>query len=150
MGDLRAEQRRSIAVLTCVLWLLAVEVLPAIHLAGHDDHHTHADDGAIRALEQHFAAHEAGIAHDDHALELRAPKRRAPRPDGQLAIGHAPYAHAAAGIAHHAIALHRPTPPLVAPLPVAPIEWRTLHVVEAQLASAALAHPNARGPPARG
>jgi hypothetical protein len=61
--------------MTCVLWLLGVEVLPNLHLAHHEDDHTHAADGTIVASHEHEHEHEldhehgagAGADHDhDH------------------------------------------------------------------------------------
>ncbi|MEO8705502.1 MAG: hypothetical protein ABI867_36060 [Kofleriaceae bacterium] len=145
-------ERRRIAMWTCLLWLLGAELLPALHQADHDDQHTHAPDGSIirLQLEQHFAAHEAGLSHHHHPTPSakRAPRPRRPRSE-LPAIEHA-NGHAANGIAHHAVALHRPAPPLLQPLPAAPLEWRVVDVRETQVALAPLARPTARGPPGSG
>src|SRR5687768_4644764 len=59
-------RRKGFAVLACVLWLLGVEVLPALHLARHDDHHTHAADGAIVSVARGSHRHDDGAVHADH------------------------------------------------------------------------------------
>jgi hypothetical protein len=145
------QQRRSIALWTCVLWLLGAEVLPALHQAGHDDHHTHAADGSIlaRELEQHFAAHEAGLAHHHHPVKREPRRPRRPHSE-QTALDHAGSGHAATGIAHHAAAVQRPARPVLSPLPIAPPTWRVVYERHDQLARTIAARPNARGPPAHG
>jgi hypothetical protein len=62
-------QRRALALLTCVLWLLGVEVLPNLHLAHHHDDHTHAADGTIVASHEddHGHDHDADHGHDHDA-----------------------------------------------------------------------------------
>lgn len=151
-------QRRWLAATACLLWLLGVEVLPSLHLASHEDDHTHEADGTIVVVvashdAEHAAAHAAERDHD-HLHDRAAadhdarPRARRDRTDGPAAIELAPSAHAAAGIAHHAIALHRPPPPLLEPLDVLRAAWQIEHRPAARLHDDLHARPNARGPPA--
>lgn len=131
--------RRTIAIVACVLWLLGVEVLPALHLATHEGDHSHERDGSIvRAGE-----HRHGDTVHSHA-KPREPERRRP----QLALDDAPSAHVAAGIAHHALALHQPASPLLAPLAVDRPTIPTIHAPRVAPRGIAIARPHARGPPA--
>ena len=59
-GRHRHQHRRALALVTCLLWLLGVEVLPSLHLALHRGDHTHGDDGSI------VLAHREHHAHGDH------------------------------------------------------------------------------------
>jgi hypothetical protein len=117
--------RRGIAFYAALLWLLAVEVMPALHLASHDDDHTHSIDGTI-------ISHR----HDDQERKKRSDR---------LAIDEVP--HAAAGIAHHATALHQPPPPITSPVAVPHAETWRFEAPHDRIASAAVARPSARGPP---
>jgi hypothetical protein len=157
-----------LAVATCVLWLLGVEVLPNLHLATHDEHHTHAADGSILGDGDGDGDHDhdhAAIAEDHHhhhdhhgalaaeaptVLAELAPDPHAPEPgDSPVpAIEHRSSGHAAAGIAHHAIALHRPPPPLLEPLSALRTASQIELAPDLQVSHAPLARPNARGPPA--
>ena len=62
--------RRAIALMTCALWLLGVEVLPNLHLAFHHDDHTHAADGTIRGPQDE---HEHGHHYDQVAPQHHGP-----------------------------------------------------------------------------
>lgn len=129
--------RRALALATCVLWLLAVEVLPNLHLAEHDHHHTHAADGTIIQL----PAAEAALDADDHDDD---------DDDGdpsQAALDHAPLGHAAGGIAHRIAALHQPPAPLLAPIDVARMVWRVAAAPRTAVYRIGIARPTARGPP---
>lgn len=130
-------RRRRIARLACLVWLLAVVGLPALHEAHHAADHSHAADGAI-------VSHRHD-AHGHHVSAERTTARRAPR---QLAIDHpVEPGHQAGGVAHHAIALHQPEPPAIAPAPRVELE-RDAPILRSH-ASSFVAHPSARGPPAR-
>lgn len=127
-------QRRRIALATAVLWLVAVELLPALHLALHRADHTHGLDGAMHAL-----AHYRGEAHD-HAAAKR-------RTSTDLTIDPPSEHHVALGVAHHALATLDPPPPCLAPVG-APIASAWTYLVEASRVDATpRARPNARGPP---
>jgi hypothetical protein len=94
MGRVHAQRRRRIAVATCVLWLVAVELLPNLHLAFHAEDHSHEPDGTItlrsaaagsRAARAHAEAHARGVDHDhaDHHSELAyEPDDAEPAPAG--------------------------------------------------------------------
>ncbi|HWO20088.1 MAG TPA: hypothetical protein VNO30_14980 [Kofleriaceae bacterium] len=144
--------------MTCVLWLLGVEVLPNLHLAHHHDDHTHAADGTIVALADHDhddADHDHGDADHDHdhdhadadADHVDADADH-DHDDGQLAIDHPsrPH-HQASGIAHHATALHRPAAPPLAPAAVARLTWQLVALADAPPRDTFTARPIARGPP---
>ena len=152
------QHRRTLAVATVLLWLAAVEVLPNLHLAFHDDDHTHAADGTIHAAAAHaHEEHDHGggahrhrhpyprlRAHHDHAHDTHAPRRDAP---GELAFDEAPVGHAALGMAHRALATLEPPPPVVAPVG-APVATAWTHPFTSRpVTSTSLARPNARGPP---
>jgi hypothetical protein len=128
------QQRRRIALATAVLWLVAVELLPALHLALHRDDHTHGLDGAMHAL-----AHYRGVPHDHGVVKRRT--------STDLTIDAPSEHHHAGGIAHHALATLDPPPPWLAPVG-APIASTWSYFVEPSSAPARLlARPNARGPP---
>jgi len=102
----------------CLAWLLAVEVLPALHLAHHHAGHTHDATGAILAIAHH--------GDHDHVVfartATRTPLRHSTAPRS-LAIDHpVDSGHQAAGVAHHAVAWLTPVLPA---LPIAPdaIAW---------------------------
>lgn len=67
-GPLRQRQRRRriVAIATAMLWLIAVEVLPNLHLAFHQHDHTHRQDGTIVWLSR--GSHHDAVAHagDSH------------------------------------------------------------------------------------
>ena len=138
-GPRTARQRRGYAIATCLLWLVAVEALPAVHLATHDGHHTHDASGAIIPLDDDHAEIPENdfVAIDD-----------AGRPGPITAFDH--LEHSAGGLAHHAIALQQPAPPLLAPLPVAPPEVRAAAIAHERVSSSHALRPTARGPPANG
>jgi hypothetical protein len=56
----RSSRRRAIAAMVGALWLLAVEVLPGLHLAFHDGDHTHLRDGSIVSWHVHDSGHPHG------------------------------------------------------------------------------------------
>jgi hypothetical protein len=128
-------RRRTAAWLVCSLWLLAVEVLPNLHLLVHHDDHSHDDTGAIVATHDHDHGHAAQAQHHDEAPH-----------DWDDVDPFAP-AHAAAGIAHHATALHQPPPPMLAPLPVELAASWIVHAPCEAPTTTQLARPTARGPP---
>src|SRR5690349_2426181 len=119
---------RRVAPACALLWLLGVELAPALHLALHHADHTHGADGSIIAGDDE---HHHGEPDFDHT--------------GKLVIDHLP--HEAAGLAHHAVALHRPPPP---PIPCAPVRALPIEPpgVCAPLTSIPPLRPTARGPPA--
>jgi hypothetical protein len=118
-----------------MLWLLGVEVAPAIHLARHHEDHTHDANGAVVVEHQHGG----------HAHHHRVRRSHPTRP--QLAIDEPRSAHHAAGFAHHAVALHDPPPPILEPIEVARVAIDVEHVLTDRPASSMLAEPKARGPP---
>lgn len=164
--SLTPRNRRILAALAALLWLLGVEVLPNVHLATHRDDHTHAHDGAIvRAPahdEEHHDEHEHEHEHvdehehSDHAHEAAVEvahhdeDAHHDHTRGVLAVDVAPSGHEAAGLAHHALALHEPPPLLTTPV-AEPRVWVWLHPAPIErLTSIGYARPTARGPPVRG
>ncbi|MDX2087409.1 MAG: hypothetical protein SFX73_06155 [Kofleriaceae bacterium] len=165
-------RRRILAIATALLWLVAIEVLPGLHLAEHADDHTHARDGSIHRVAHADAHAHGGTRHrhrrpypvppslredepDDtvnaHASpgsasrrDLALTRRRGPN---QLAIDDALVSHAAFGVAHHALATLDPPAPALTPVS-APVATVWMHTIDATLVIARPpARPNARGPP---
>lgn len=155
--------RRVFAVVACLLWLLGVEVLPNLHLAFHDDDHTHAAGVIVVArvtLEDHDHTGAAAHQHDDaHHSELAKPghekvdiedpvdERPKRRRVDQLAFDLERSGHAAAGLAHHALALLDPPPPVLAPIAVDRQIVRAVTTLADRLPTTTVARVNARGPP---
>ena len=154
-----ALRRRRLAATIGVAWLLAVLILPALHLGHHDHAHEHRADGTIVTVtvtvtnDDH--AHGPGAAphrHDDLADEFSeedaaadhgAPPRREPdRP----AVSAPHLDHAAAGAAHLGLALVEPPPPdLPARAFAAPLEPRPTPPIDPD--DVLRARPRARAPP---
>jgi hypothetical protein len=133
-----ARRRRRIAVITTALWLLALEVLPAIHAAAHRDDHTHASDGSIVFAHAHDAAGR-------HITPHHPAKRRAP--SSNVAFEQAPNAHLAAGIAHRTVAVLDPPSPhieLVTDVIVRDVVW----VATERRRFSTVVWFDSRGPPA--
>ncbi len=153
MKGMRQHRRRVFAMITCLLWLLGVEVLPNLHLATHDaSTHEHTPSGTIVTVTFGTAmhAHDGSVhAHDaaDRAAELT---RQAAREQhrNELAIDGPVSRHVASGLAHHAVALHAPPPPLLAPLPVVQLVTNVVALPVGRVDVAFVATADARGPPA--
>ena len=148
-----ATRRRAFAAITCLLWLLGVEVLPNLHLASHDaSTHEHAPSGMIVTVTFGTAthAHDGSVhSHDaaDRAAELTK-ATAAERSRDELAIDDPVSTHTATGLAHHATALHAPPPPLLAPLPVVRLVTNVNALPAGRVDVAFVATADARGPPA--
>jgi hypothetical protein len=151
----RTTRRRGFAATAILLWLLGVEVLPNLHLAGHDDDHTHTPAGTIVVVTFDDAAPHR---HADGSVHAHAPETSdagdagdadhdvpAPRRGDQLAIDTP--AHAAAGIAHRALALLQAPPPATAPVEVPRVTWWIDAAPAAAPQSLFVARASARGPP---
>ena len=150
-----------------MLWLVCVELLPNLHLAFHDDDHTHASDGSIVLVvgrtRLHDHVHAADAAPHDHAdahhSELAYPTDAEPavadRPHAHAPVRSRPRLafhdpaidHAAAGLAHRALALHQPPPPAIAPIAVPRASWWVIGTPIVRTDEPSLARPTARGPP---
>ena len=132
-----------------MLWLLAIELLPNLHLGTHDGHHTHAHDGTIVA--QHAEQDDElerlhQLAHAQSGRPCTHAKKPKPQRD-LLAFQRVPQGHAAAGIAHRAEALLDPLAPITTPLAM-PIAEPYRHVVANDvIGHAPIATAIARGPP---
>ncbi len=134
-----------------MLWLLAVELLPNLHLATHDGHHTHAHDGSI--VSTHVDPDQDTELERLHQLahaQSGRPCTHAKRPKPQrdlLAFQRAPQGHAAAGIAHRGVALLDPPPPITTPL-ATPVAESWQHAAPNDvIGHAPIAVAIARGPP---
>lgn len=162
--------RRLLAISTALLWLVAVEVLPNLHLAAHDGDHTHAADGSIHRHAAHEETHAHGGTQHRHRRPYPAPPsvrgddvaKRGPSPSQardqratRRSRGPSPFSqldtpargHAALGISHHALATLDPSQPCLTPVG-APVATAWTHTFEATLVIASHdARPTARGPP---
>jgi hypothetical protein len=131
-----------------VLWLLGVEVLPAIHEGTHASSAPHRHDGGGMVVTVSFG--EPTHRHTDGSVHAHSPaapaKAKRPRTEGLTRMsGELP--HGADGIAHHASALQQAAPPIAEPLP---IDLRPMLVAiraTAEPVSLDPLAPNARGPP---
>ncbi len=133
--------RRTYAALLCFVWLLGVEVLPNLHLAGHDEKpHTHSVDGTIITVSFDAVAHS-----HDGVVHSHAAKKRTAR--GVLAIDVAPDSHAAQGLAHHAAALLSSPLPIVDVVRIDRVDTHDEHRETGRAAFAPSATRDARGPP---
>lgn len=149
MTRVRARSRARLALAGCALWLVGVEVMPAVHEAMHDHlapHHHAAESIVTVSFEDTTHRHPDGtihyVAHGDRPAAQpardRATHDRRVRGDDP---GHA------AGLAHHAAALAPVPPPITTPLPV---DRRPSWVVVAQSLELVTRDPlaaTARGPP---
>lgn len=137
--------RRRLALVACVLWLLGVEVLPAVHQGMHAslEPHRHDAGGMIVTVtfDEPAHRHADGSVHAHHGtapVTNRDTRNRLRDPSSH-----------AAGLAHHAEALIAVAPPLSAPIP---IDRRPTSVVPLPiriLSSATVPEAAARGPPVR-
>lgn len=119
-----------------VLFLLAVQLGPAFHLASHRDDHTHGLETTARA---HASAHRAGLVHD-HDDEKQAGNRSS-RPDPPLEEGPG---HGQWTSAHFGLALLAAPPPPALPAPAERLAPRVSPVLRAPLP------PDDHAPPVRG
>jgi hypothetical protein len=134
----------------CVLWLLGVEVLPAIHIADHGHDHDHDAAGTIVRTVGDDGTHVHGSAAHSHRRDVELELVRVGRaklPTDQLAFTAPEAGHEATGLAHHATALLQPPPPVLAPLPVEPNTWWVVSEPIERLDARHAARPIARGPP---
>lgn len=156
----RAERsRRRLAVMACLVWLLGVEAMPALHLGTHAwlPAHHHAGDAPLSSAlvvtvrreatsaTAHAHAHE-GVLHRHGGAPMgagaatHAPgfERGEPRPDP----GHGQHS-----LAHHTLALRAPPPVLLQPLPVDHHVVPVSHAVARLVALAPPPEAGARAPP---
>lgn len=114
-----------------LLWLLGIEVMPALHQEFHHASDHHHDGDQIVADEHHD---------DDHHHD-------ADREVPQTEMDHPEHAHTGDGLAHRATALQAAAPPITKPLP---IDRRAMYLVaslEQPLISTFALVSCARGPP---
>ncbi len=137
--------RARMALAACVLWLVGVEVMPALHEAMHGQLAPHRhDNGSIVTVSFEDTTHR----HPDGSIHFVTPRARTahkPVRDGRThATDGTPHAD---GLAHHAAALLPPPPPITKPLP---IDRRPSSLAIARSALLITGDPlaaTARGPP---
>ena len=147
--------RARIALATVVLWLLALEVLPNLHLATHDraSHH-HDASGAIvfdapdassvspaRHVHTHVFPY---ISHDEATALANAPKPKKRKTEHGWK---APLDHGDNSYAHRTAAVKTPGPAVTQPLAVGFVATYLVAAKPGILYSIAAARPRARGPP---
>ena len=134
--------------MTCLLWLAGVELLPALHQAGHADAapHTHANDGMVITVSFGDAPHRHDDGsvhrHDDARVRYGAVK---PKQDERSRLRD--QLDHAGGLAHHAVALRATPPPITSPVPVDRLVTFVEPAAVRVLASATVPEAAARGPP---
>ena len=140
----RQRRRARLAAVACLLWLLGVEVLPAIHEGTHASTAPHRHDGGGMVVTVSFD--EPAHRHADGSVHSHAATAKAKRTEGVTRIS-SELPHGADGLAHHAAALQQAAPPITEPVSV---DLRpTLIAIRATAALVSLdpLAPNARGPP---
>lgn len=144
----RAQRRRArLAVIACLLWLVGVEVLPALHEGTHASTAPHRHDAGGMVVTVSFD--EPAHRHADGSVHAHAPgadAKQLPRTEGLTRLS-AELPHGADGLAHHGAALQQPAPPVTEPVA---IDLRpTLISISATAEPVSLdpLAPNARGPP---
>lgn len=140
-------------MITCLLWLLGVEVFPNLHLSSHDaTTHAHTPAGTIVTVTFGAATHaHDGSVHSHDAVDRAAELTRQAADEhhrDELAIDDPISTHVASGLAHRAVALHAPPSPLLAPLPVVQLVTNVVALPVGRVAVAFVATADARGPPA--
>lgn len=119
-----------------VLFLLAVQLGPAAHLAFHRDDHTHGAGISARA---HAGAHRAGLAHVHHRADPRRAAPVTPDPAREERPG-----HGQGNSAHFGLALLDAPPSPGVPRPAERL------VVDAAPALRPPFPPDRQAPPVRG
>lgn len=149
-------RRRTLGAAVALVWLLAIELLPNLHLAFHRADHTHAAGGQIVATVRvdlgghgHGHDHAAGTADHAHDLDADPPPARRRGPT-QLAIDEAVPVHAALGTAHRQVAIQDPPPPTLAPAVVLRASPWVIAAPNPRPVATYAARPHARGPPGAG
>lgn len=135
-------RNRAIAIATSILWMLAIEVLPGLHLATHRADHTHAGPTVI------VTYHVEGLepAHDESVFHIHQRTAKPHALDGERTISHH-LPHAADGVAHHALAILAAPPPITEPVPVALVAIAHEYARANEYERSIEIRPTARGPP---
>jgi hypothetical protein len=147
MNRVLARSTRARMVLAaCVLWLVGVEVMPALHEAMHGQLAPHRhDNGSIVTVSFEDTTHR----HPDGSIHFVTPRARSAHKPARDGRPHATDGTSHAdGLAHHAAALLPPPPPITQPLP---IDRRPSSLAVARSALLVTRDPvaaTARGPPA--
>lgn len=142
--------RPAIALVTCFLWLLAVEVLPGLHEGLHRDDHSHAADGTIVRV----SFGPSSVGRHEHDASGRDVPATSPAP--HVADGHSHadtvrhLRHDASGAAHHAVALLDPAPPVLSASTFDSVAYLVECAFVDRLTSSPDVRPSARGPPRLG
>jgi hypothetical protein len=129
-------RRRRLALTTAVLWVLALEVMPWLHVAFHDRiaHHHHDATGAI-------------IIDDTPLADADDLERDAPADDTAARILARSLAHGQHSAAHHDVAVVPPAAVITAPLPIDRRPITVAAIVSIEPISLAPGRAVARGPP---
>jgi len=161
--------RRRVALLLAILWIVGFELVPWLHIALHDHlaPHHHDANGADIAddhdaqVDEHAPAHHDDVTHDDDDLDAEVDEHGVPVhlaaskaaeghgavPDAEARLS-AALAHGAHSLAHHGIAVPVPTPAITSPLPVDRRPITLAEIDQPAWLSAAIPEASARGPPA--
>jgi hypothetical protein len=136
------------ALAACLLWLVGVEVMPALHEGMHDRLAPHRhDSGAIVPVVM-VSFEDTTHRHPDGSIHFVAPRSRAPgKPPRDGRPRASDPTHHADGLAHHAAALAPVPPPITQPLP---IDRRPITLTVARSIELVARDPlaaTARGPP---
>jgi hypothetical protein len=173
----RAMNRRRIALVLTILWIVGFELMPWAHIALHDHlaHHHHDESGAD-VLDDHDSEvdEQAADAHHDDDLDAEVDEHAAdahhdddldaevdehgvpvhvPAHDDDALTRSAEQAllsalqHGAHSFAHHGIAVPVPAPVVTVPLPVDRRPITIAIVEQPAWLSAAVPEASARGPP---
>jgi hypothetical protein len=148
--------RRRIAVMACLVWLLGVEALPALHLAAHAWLPAHHHDGDVPlSTEMVVTVRSDATAASAHThegvLHRHGDARAHPRGDEDLGFERPDRApdpgHGQHSLLHHTLALRAPAAALVHPLPVDRHVVPVGHAIAQLVANAPPPEAGARAPP---
>jgi len=130
-------RRRRLALATAVLWVLAFEVMPWIHVAFHERiaHHHHDATGAI-VIDDAPIADADDHEHDDAPADNDAARILA------RTLGHGQHS-----AAHHDVAVVPPAAVITSPLPIDRRPITVAAVVSIEPISFSPGRAVARGPP---
>jgi hypothetical protein len=150
--------RRRLAVLGCLVWMLGVEVLPALHQASHAWLPAHRHEGDARpgsepsVTVRRDATSAATHAHEGVFHRHGGGGGANERADVDLGIDSTDRApdpgHGRHSLAHHTLALRAPAPAILHPLPVDHHVVPVSHAVARLVAAAPPPDAGARAPPA--
>lgn len=156
--------RRRIALVLTILWIVGFELMPWLHIALHDHlpHHHHDENGADVVDDDHDGdvdehAADAAEHHEDDDLDAEVDEHGVPvhvrivddakaTHDAEVALLEALH-HGAHSFAHHGIAVPVPSPAITTPLPVDRRPITLAIALQPAWISAPVPEASARGPP---